>query len=488
MVVVVAEMSSHPSSLSVNYSALSDEDVDIALQDSDADVDHSRSLKKANSTSDHYLTLLFPLSAYWHRLLLYVWIWIVVCVASLTVLSLLSRTGLIPDTFLSSSQCSTITSDSTSPTIPLQSALEGAVFVPPVAPTPLASPPHTSAASDYTIVIPTFQPHLTVLKRFLESMLVYCPTCVALPLHLIVGAAEVELFNEELLSNVQFAAFNVTIRTLPQISHYWSNRSCSDSEDSCNRGKFVHQSLKKMYGCLDVLTRYCWLVDSESFFIRPTSVEELLLSYMDAPFIVTSSWVRQQHPALLEAKTILSQHESVGWLLEYYLWVMDRDVFARIEALVREKYPTLDSFPQHSTLFIEMVYYAYIVHRRRAYPQYEVIDTINMFGHDWWMEMYGGDPGWSLGPLEDVRDLWQRRESLRPGIIAAFDRYNLTVHKAQYNNDAHEVEAQFLHQAKTVKLLLSEQPEELYARAMKGEFVTTAVENASLEVEAGKEQ
>lgn len=105
---------------------------------------------------------------------------------------------------------------------------------------------------------------------------------------------------------------------------------------------------------------------------------------------------------------------SVGWLLEYYLWVFDSRVYAEVARIYAQSWPQLKENPEE--VFFEVCYFAYIWAKKGPVegPAYRFITSKQLLGQRLWNLMWprhiyeiGADPNErvnGLSIIEDVRE------------------------------------------------------------------------------------
>jgi hypothetical protein len=193
------------------------------------------------------------------------------------------------------------------------------------------------------LVMPSYPPHLQHLCRFVESMLRFCPSCVAAPLHVVVTEGTREMFEKELM---QFRdRVSIRVVALQTIAPFYF---ASVDETELNKhlpGRFVLQSLKKMYGCLNAGTARCWILDSESFFVRDAVFHDLVDGWFLAPYIIGNqrSNRRGESPQRITVD-ILGLNSTPPWFLESYLWMWERPILQELVLILESARPSLASF------------------------------------------------------------------------------------------------------------------------------------------------
>ncbi|ORZ20183.1 hypothetical protein BCR44DRAFT_1456272 [Catenaria anguillulae PL171] len=343
------------------------------------------------------------------------------------------------------------------------------------------SPPNGDIYSTFGIVMATFSPHALMLSRFFDSMAKFCLDCHRVRIVLIIPAKEMDLFTNirdrhiKQLPGIEvvpfshvFPALNVTLAIdTPGWNAGWTGW---DEERLLKaKDKAIFQSFKKVYGCLYLATEYCMLLDSEGFFIRQATLADIYGGYRKSPYLVYSSYLRQRFFATRSAQDLLGYHENYGWALEEYNWVLDTNIIAELERIFRRARPNLEHM--EPLVFIEVVYWIYMMHNHHRYPRLRVLDTANLFGIDVLNNMrkqvnFNDD---AITVWEDLRWFMEKDPALVDLAVDIFNKNKFKMIKIGKTKESIE----FLERATSVVLCVSEQPDELYEMAMKGYFNRT---------------
>lgn len=166
---------------------------------------------------------------------------------------------------------------------------------------------------------------------------------------------------------------------------------------------------------------------------------------------------------------------KAGWLLEYYMWVMDASVFDAVAGMIAKKHPTASDFPQQ--FFVELAYYAYIWGELGPVPgpAYKWITAQEVLGDRLynltWHRWVDEDPETRhkdfRAILEDVRVWIERYPEMCVPAAQRWDQMGLRYFKAMHD-DYSFINMAFLSVAKSVRMAVSDQPLGLYEAAMAG--------------------
>ncbi|KAJ3094502.1 hypothetical protein HDU97_007978 [Phlyctochytrium planicorne] len=320
---------------------------------------------------------------------------------------------------------------------------------------------------EFSIVIPSFMPHREFLFKLFQSMEKYCLDCEHIKFLIVVSNNAVEEF-ASMRNDFPFLK-RLEVLSFPQVYPDLADPVLDLPEPEFYRlkEKCTFQSMKKLQGCLHMNTTYCWMLDSESFMFQTTSVKEMVETFFNDPHIVYSSHDREFYPATIAARDILGLREHFGWALEEYLWFMEMDVLRNIKKIMDAKFPTARDLPV--MIFIEVVYFLYIIHNIHAFPEYRIIDSANLFGQMWdYTARIMRPPG--LGPVEDIRHMFKIDPTMVEPMAARYNSYGINFFKSGGAYGNIEDSAIFLDLATSLTMCVSEQAPELYQMAMEGRW------------------
>ena len=149
------------------------------------------------------------------------------------------------------------------------------------------------------IVIPSYIGHLGFVQRQLSSYEVFCEDCQTVQTLIVVSSSSEQVtFRKTIqLRNVTFRVLTVE-ETIGLVTAAPTAGNWSFLEGFSLRGppffrrgaKHLLQSIKKAYGCLALKSEWCFATDSESFLLRPTSMEAMTRQYSRQRTIFHNSW------------------------------------------------------------------------------------------------------------------------------------------------------------------------------------------------------
>ncbi|ORZ20184.1 hypothetical protein BCR44DRAFT_1446632 [Catenaria anguillulae PL171] len=340
------------------------------------------------------------------------------------------------------------------------------------------SPANGDIYSTFGIVIASFSPHALMLSRFFDSMVKFCLDCHRVRIVVVIPAKEVDLFSNiqgqfrEDLPNIEIVPFSHVFpalnATLANNTQHWPQGWTGWDEDRLLKSKdrALFQSFKKLYGCLFLATEYCMVLDSEGFFIRQATLADIYGGTRKSPYVIYGSHVRRQWPFTQSAKALLGYHEDWGWALEEYNWSLDNNILAELQRIFHRVRPNLDTM--EPLVFIEVVYWIYMMHNHHRYPHLRILDSINLIGIEAYNNMrkiVNFDDG-AFTPYEDLRWYMEKDPSFIDVGVQLYNKHRFKFFKTRWSKESIE----FLERAHSVVLCVSEQPENVYELAMKGHF------------------
>lgn len=248
------------------------------------------------------------------------------------------------------------------------------------------------------IITPTFKPHFKYVEKYLESAVKYVKDPENVTFVFTVSDNEVSEFL--LLANKWSGVLNFEIlsfeKLLKEFDVPYTNKELLLKYD-----KFSYQTLKKFYTMLHIKDYEQYLViDSESMFVRETSIRDLFNNYFEKPFI-TYSRKYYKEPSNFNNQVIenysLILDESVKepkvkylWFLENFVWFYDRkilhDMFKKlgdplsiVDKVYHYKYASVGCFEI-------CLYHGYIYQNNHLY-NYTILDADQIIkdtfaGHD----------------------------------------------------------------------------------------------------------
>lgn len=164
---------------------------------------------------------------------------------------------------------------------------------------------------------------------------------------------------------------------------------------------------------------------------------------------------------------------KLGWLLEYYEWIMDASVFNAVASIIAKKYPTVTGIPRN--YFIEMAYYSYIWFQLGPVPgpAYTFVQSEQVIGdrtyNATWRQVIGKQPERRLGIglVEDIGWWMHDFPEMMSPTASRWNELGLRYFRA-IETDYSPLNEAFVAMAKSVRLAVSSQPLGLYEAAMAG--------------------
>lgn len=186
--------------------------------------------------------------------------------------------------------------------------------------------PGDAAATDagLTIVTPTFEGHYEQFARLIDSVREYCRDPRLLTYVVVVERANVERFERLFGRNEPFAWRIVT--TEEALIQFGVDET--PAAFLKRAGKFTFQTLKKFVGLYGARTRWSLVLDSETVFLNPFSVAELVEDYQSRRYVFYSrtgprgaDWHGSTgHTVLQCCAAALSVKATDRWYMEYFHW------------------------------------------------------------------------------------------------------------------------------------------------------------------------
>lgn len=238
------------------------------------------------------------------------------------------------------------------------------------------------------IITPTFEPHFKFVDKYLESAVTFIDDPNEVTFFFTVSEKEIDKFN--ILISKYRSKLDIEILSFENLlKHFkvpYTNWELLNKYE-----KISYQTLKKFYTMLYLENYEQFLViDSESMFIRPTSVKLLFDNYFSSPFILKSrkfykepenfnDWVIENYSLILD-KDESKPKVKYLWFLESFVWFYDRkiisdmfndlgDILSLVDEVYNYKYPI-------AGLFEICLYHGYIYQHNDIYNyRYNILDS-----------------------------------------------------------------------------------------------------------------
>ncbi|GAB7337878.1 hypothetical protein MBLNU457_4270t1 [Dothideomycetes sp. NU457] len=337
---------------------------------------------------------------------------------------------------------------------------------------------------DTAIILPSWHGHKDAAVKFLRSMIRNCVDCDRWSINIVAATEDMHFFQKHLYDNgdqsLRYWLPGLRILEYEHLAFPHYDDDIDVAQETVKQSKNVLQNFKKNYGCLATGKKYCSLLDSEGIVLRTTWYVDIVKEYLDAPFVIHNpdgQNADDNTPYIGPLKEMMSMPNlgKAGWLLEYYMWVMDASVFDAVADIIAKKHPTASDFPQQ--YFVEMAYYAYIWGQLGPVPgpAYTWITAQEILGDRLynltWHRYVDEDPETRhkdfRAILEDVRVWIERYPEMCVPAAQRWDQMGLRYYKAMHD-DYSFINMAFLSVAKSVRMAVSDQPLGLYEAAMAG--------------------
>ena len=178
------------------------------------------------------------------------------------------------------------------------------------------------------IITPTYEGHFPFVKKYLETYVHFVKDAKFVPVFFIISKTEEAEFKEiifpyEKKANLQILFFENIL------AEYGITNSSEDLLKSY--GRYSFQTLKKMYAIKYINAKHFLILDSESYFIKPTNLTAIFSEFFQSPFVVYSSF-HDRIPSAFMTKMQLSTEYVLKtkidfWTIESNMWFIDKKIF-----------------------------------------------------------------------------------------------------------------------------------------------------------------
>ncbi len=238
----------------------------------------------------------------------------------------------------------------------------------------------------YAVITPTFEPHFQFVEKYLESYKEFVIDKETVTLLFTISKDEQEAFKkitDKYCEGVQFE----TLFFEDILKHF--GISLSPNELLKKYKKFTFQTLKKFYTMLYSDADRFLVLDSESMWVRKTSMKELFENFFEAPFIAGSSIscrdsVSDFTQGVNDNVNFLLGKPCDRWFLENFVWFYDKailndmfQIYGTPIEMAEKVYSLKDEQKRESGIFEIELYQAYLYHNNDKY-NYTVIDVDNL--------------------------------------------------------------------------------------------------------------
>ena len=243
-----------------------------------------------------------------------------------------------------------------------------------------SSPPNDSLL---TIVIPSYSPHLAQVVQQLGDWRRFCGDLHRVLFDIVVTREDVGAFRSTLAATQpRDMLCNTRLAVLDSLLEDTSLRTSLRRLVLADSYHLI-QSVKKLLGCAQADTEWCFAVDSELRLLRPLSVADVLAGYARRKAVLfNGQWLRgrQLRPgskwlcvtanddALLRGRVRRDQ-----WFMDSYAWFWERRIVRAFNAVAL---PRLGAMRPHCnrSLMVESTLYQYIRASERWAGGYTFVD------------------------------------------------------------------------------------------------------------------
>lgn len=197
----------------------------------------------------------------------------------------------------------------------------------------------TPSQSRLTIVTPTYPLHFDVVTALIGSIDAHILDPENVVVRLVVER-EHRPFVVDLQRSYTRIAIEVT-DTESVLERF--SIEASASEFLARAGRFSFQALKKIGGCLASDTEWILILDSESLFLKPFRIAQLLDDYRTRKYVFYSrvaergaDWAGSLSETMCRNACALVGGSPDRWFMEYYHWFYERRVWADLIENMRD--------------------------------------------------------------------------------------------------------------------------------------------------------
>lgn len=237
----------------------------------------------------------------------------------------------------------------------------------------------------YSIITPTYRGHFKYIERYLKSINKYLLDKRDISFIFTISKDEEKEFNQIIKPYTN----NLNIEVLifeDLLSHFNIPKSPNLLLEKYK--KFSFQTLKKFYTMLYSNSDYFLVLDSESMFVKSTTIKKIFENFIKNPFITASDLSEIQVDNFKEG-VIANINSLIGkqsnkWFLENFVWFYDKrilnDMFSSLGQpidIVNKIYKNGNSINIESGVFEIELYQDFIYCNNTKY-QYQFLDINNI--------------------------------------------------------------------------------------------------------------
>lgn len=140
-------------------------------------------------------------------------------------------------------------------------------------------------------------------------MILLCVDHRLVHIRIIIDREDFEMFNEDVFSlpsikaalpRLDWVFIQDEFPAVPQPDGTFLPLNSSDYD------RYFYQSLKKAYGCASLGVDYCWVLDSESFFLRKITFRTMVGEFVRDPHLLVSTRKRMNDPWSVQTRKAMN--------------------------------------------------------------------------------------------------------------------------------------------------------------------------------------
>ena len=237
----------------------------------------------------------------------------------------------------------------------------------------------------YSIITPTYKGHFKYIEKYLKSINKYLLDKRDVSLIFTISKDEEKEFNQIIKPYTN--SLNIEVLIFEDLlSHFNIQKSPNLLLEKYK--KFSFQTLKKFYTMLYSNSDYFLVLDSESMFVKSTTIKKHFENFIKNPFITASDLSEIQidnfKEGVIENINNLIGKQSNKWFLENFVWFYDKkilnDMFSSLGQpidIVDKIYKKGNSINIESGVFEIELYQEFIYCNNTKY-QYQFLDINNI--------------------------------------------------------------------------------------------------------------
>lgn len=321
----------------------------------------------------------------------------------------------------------------------------------------------------YGIITPTFKDHFCYVEKYLESFDKFVVDKENVKIVFTISKSELKEFNEIVK---KYKKINYEILLFEDLLKKYGVNYSSEKL-LAKYGKFTFQTMKKFYSMLESDCEKFLVLDSESMWIRKTSMVQLFEDFFKSPFISISDINKRS----LTKKLITDCKYNVNkildkdcnmWFIENFVWFYDKTI---LQNLFKEHGSLLEmaelayqndiNSKVKAGIFEIILYQNYIYNNTSRY-NYNVInadlllqENLSEKAYTKYLEKFNKRYKGGCGVLERATDFLDHENYSKLANMFIKYRYNI-IRLEKIDKDAYNIQKDFLNIAKTNILAASQ--------------------------------